>query len=54
MSIGSIHLPHLAGAQEGVGSNAWVVGGQHTESGKPILANDPHLGSLLPGVFYCF
>lgn len=25
------------------GSNSWVVSGAHTESGMPILANDPHL-----------
>jgi penicillin amidase len=27
----------------GQGSNAWVVAGSRTESGKPLLANDPHL-----------
>src|SRR5205085_8456018 len=26
------------------GSNSWVVSGAHTRSGKPLLANDPHLG----------
>jgi len=26
---------------EGVGSNAWVVSGEHTDSGLPLLANDP-------------
>jgi penicillin amidase len=25
------------------GSNSWVIGGQHTANGKPILASDPHL-----------
>ena len=25
------------------GSNSWVIGGQHTATGKPILASDPHL-----------
>jgi penicillin G amidase len=34
------------------GSNAWVVAGQHTDSGKPILAADPHLPLGLPGYFY--
>jgi penicillin amidase len=33
-------------------SNNWVVDGQHTESGKPLLANDPHLGFSTPGVWY--
>ena len=33
-------------------SNEWVVDGKHTESGKPLLANDPHLGFATPGVWY--
>ncbi|MCO4316161.1 penicillin acylase family protein [Phyllobacterium sp. 21LDTY02-6] len=33
-------------------SNNWVVGGARTESGKPILANDPHLGLTAPAVWY--
>jgi len=32
----------------GVGSNAWAVSGDHTRSGKPLLANDPHLGVQIP------
>jgi penicillin amidase len=35
----------------GVGSNNWVVSGAHTQSGKPILANDPHLGFNMPSVW---
>ena len=36
-----------------IGSNSWVVNGQRSKSGKPILANDPHLDSrILPGVFH--
>jgi len=27
----------------GVGSNCWAFSGNHTESGKPLLACDPHL-----------
>ncbi len=45
----------LAGAGEGgdgIGSNAWVVDGDHSTTGKPILANDPHLGVSVPGVWY--
>ncbi len=34
------------------GSNAWVVSGKHTQSGSPIIANDPHLGLQLPGLWY--
>jgi penicillin amidase len=35
----------------GIGSNNWVVSGEHTASGKPILANDPHLGFGMPSVW---
>ncbi len=35
-----------------VGSNDWVIGGSRTESGKPILADDPHLGASIPAVWY--
>ena len=31
-----------------IGSNNWVVSGELTESGKPILANDPHLAFTQP------
>jgi penicillin G amidase len=34
------------------GSNNWVVSGTHTESGKPLLANDPHLALGAPAVWY--
>ncbi len=33
------------------GSNAWAVSGALTKSGKPILANDPHLGMSAPGIW---
>ncbi len=35
-----------------VGSNDWTIGGARTESGKPILADDPHLGASIPSVWY--
>ena len=35
----------------GIGSNNWVVSGEHTASGKPILANDPHLGFGMPSIW---
>lgn len=34
------------------GSNAWVVSGSLTASGRPILANDPHLGLQIPSLWY--
>ncbi|MFF4708900.1 penicillin acylase family protein [Streptomyces sp. NPDC001288] len=37
---------------QGIGSNSWVVGGKYTISGKPLLANDPHLSASLPSVWY--
>lgn len=33
-------------------SNAWVLDGARTKSGKPILANDPHLGFTAPTLWY--
>lgn len=33
-------------------SNAWAISGGQTASGKPILANDPHLSLNAPGVWY--
>jgi penicillin amidase len=33
-------------------SNAWVFGPAHTRSGKPILANDPHLPLRAPSIWY--
>ena len=37
---------------EGMGSNNWVVAGSRTESGKPLLANDPHLSLTAPALWY--
>ncbi len=37
---------------EFVGSNNWVVSGALTKSGKPLLANDPHLGVGIPSIWY--
>lgn len=34
------------------GSNAWAVNGSKTQSGKPILAGDPHMGLSIPGIWY--
>jgi len=36
----------------GIGSNSWVVSGEHTASGDPIVANDPHLELSVPPVWY--
>ncbi|MDP9330190.1 MAG: penicillin acylase family protein [Actinomycetota bacterium] len=36
---------------KGQGSNNWVVAGSRTSTGKPFLANDPHLLALQPGAW---
>ncbi|MBP5976819.1 penicillin acylase family protein [Brasilonema sp. CT11] len=36
----------------GIGSNNWVISGQRTTTGKPILANDPHLAVQMPSIWY--
>ncbi len=45
-------VPQTMGGQEGVGSNSWVLSGDLTSTGKPLLANDPHLAPSLPGIWY--
>jgi penicillin G amidase len=35
-----------------LGSNNWVVSGARTESGYPLLANDPHLSIMMPSIWY--
>ena len=44
--------PGALGTGPLLGSNNWVVGGQHTASGLPLLANDPHLGIQMPSIWY--
>jgi len=34
------------------GSNNWVVSGQHTVSGKPLLSNDMHLNHQMPNLWF--
>ena len=34
------------------GSNNWVVSGQHTVSGKPLLSNDMHLDHQMPNLWF--
>ncbi len=36
----------------GIGSNSWAVDGSKTESGYPILSNDPHLSVTFPSIWY--
>ena len=41
-----------AGLAQLTGSNAWVVAGTRTASGKPLLAGDPHISFANPAVWY--
>ncbi|MFZ4633618.1 MAG: penicillin acylase family protein [Saprospiraceae bacterium] len=34
------------------GSNNWALSGMRTQTGKPMLANDPHLNLTLPSIWY--
>ena len=59
ISIGTPDLQALAEINaslnllgDGVGSNDWVVDGTKSTTGKPILANDPHLGIQMPSIWY--
>ena len=45
-------FPVRTGDEPMPGSNAWAISGAHTVSGKPLLANDPHLEWSLPSTWY--
>ena len=45
-------LAKAALVPQGAGSNEWVIAGKATASGKPILANDPHLRFTVPNTWY--
>lgn len=51
---GSVHevWETTGGGFAGIGSNNWVVGGEMTESGLPLLANDTHLAIQMPSIWY--
>jgi penicillin amidase len=44
--------PVLGRWTRGIGSNSWAVSGALTDTGKPYLANDPHLGIQMPSIWY--
>lgn len=48
----SAYTPILPGDGYEVGSNNWVIGGERTTTGFPLLANDPHLGIQIPSLWY--
>lgn len=48
----TVETPLIVKPQANNGSNNWVVAGSKTNSGAPILCNDPHLGLNLPSLWY--
>ena len=49
----SLNLTRKFRGAEGSGaSNSWVVSGKKSATGMPLLANDPHLGLGVPGIWY--
>jgi penicillin amidase len=51
-SPAALRLAAHAPARNGIGSNNWVIAGARTTTGKPILANDPHLEAAMPSIWY--
>jgi len=52
-AINQAALEQLGFYAEGLAaSNNWVVSGKHTTSGKPLLANDPHLAPTAPAIWH--
>jgi penicillin G amidase len=52
LGAGTDRVPAWLGAggqDDPAGSNAWVVSGEHTDTGAPLLAADPHLAVSAPG-----
>lgn len=48
------HIMVAVGAylSDEIGSNNWVISGELTESGQPLLANDMHLAAQMPSIWY--
>jgi penicillin amidase len=44
--------PILGERGVGLGSNSWVIAGERSSTGMPVLANDPHLGVQMPSIWY--
>ena len=51
LRAGLDRMPEMLGRGDGIGSNSWVVDGEHSSTGLPLLANDPHLGISQPGIW---
>ncbi len=46
------NIQPATGFDPGIGSNDWVATGKLTQNGTPLLANDPHLGIMMPAIWY--
>src|SRR5688572_14286879 len=47
-----VGVSFLENPDTAAGSNSWAVSGARSASGKPLLANDPHLGLSAPSLWY--
>ncbi|GMQ92848.1 MAG: penicillin acylase family protein [Acidimicrobiia bacterium] len=47
-------LSRIAGGdlESGIGSNSWAIAGKFTDTGSPLLMNDPHLSAQMPSIWY--
>jgi penicillin amidase len=52
LRLAAAAAPFAGSGEAGQGSNAWVVGGDRSASGRPLLANDPHLLLQIPSLWY--
>lgn len=51
-AAGQAWLDRVLGGGEGLGSNSWAVNGPRSATGRPLLANDPHLRLSSPPLWY--
>lgn len=51
-SLKAAFLNEINLLKHSIGSNSWVISGEKTKSGFPILANDQHLPNIFPAFFY--
>jgi len=51
-SLGTEVASGLQPVTDCLGSNNWVVDGEKTVTGRPLLANDPHLSVMMPSIWY--
>ncbi len=48
----ALHAAMTSVVQPTLASNIWAISGARTQSGSPIIANDPHLGFQSPSIWY--